>query len=167
MKVASPVLNGSYVLSDDDRAAFRGLPQRRQFASGALLHRFVTRGETSAEGPWWLLPFDLANLRAHASRNGLTLAQVARPLLAVRFDWSPSMDQLVTVRLLCDAIAWIGPARHQAFDEQPSNVVWIGGMQQVFLPNILADGKKTPPEVRQAHAGLPVPRAKVVAHERI
>ncbi|MCR9244814.1 MAG: hypothetical protein NXI31_07265 [bacterium] len=162
------VLNAGYVLRDDEIKTFRTQPEPRTFPAGQVLHRFVTRGETSVEGPWWFQPEVLRRIRLHASRRAIEAPDVARAWHAVRRDWSTRMDMLVTARLACPAIGWIGEARHQRYDDQRKNahVQWIGGGEQVFLPNLLADTQHTPPELREAHRGLPVPRAVIVSTER-
>lgn len=163
------VLNAAYELTKADQKPFRGDPVRKRFASGTRLHRFVTRGENRVEGPWWFTSAVLRRIRLHALKAGLPLTSVARPWLAVSHHWNTRMDFLVTAELECDAIGWVGAARHQHYDDEPENahVVWIGGAEQVYLPNLLSDTRQTSDAVRAAHKGLPIPRARIVDHEKL
>lgn len=160
-------LNRTVVLGPVEIAAFRGAPQQQLFERGDVLCRFITRGENSIEGPWWVLPQDLAAMRQHALRNGVGLPAVARARLAVSRDWSKRMDFVVTVKLQCAAFGWVGQARNQPVDSSRSNqnVLLIGGMRQVYMPNLLGDTYRTPAPVRVAHVGIVSPRAVVIAHE--
>ena len=164
-----PTLNSRGTLPSDIRSTFRGSPEATTFRPGERFCRFVTRGENSLEGPWWVRQDEMSRLEAHARRLGLPIQEVARARMAVREAWSSRMDFLVTARLLCSAVGWVGKTRHQNLaDTGPlRNVSYIGDGEQVYLPNLLCDNRFTTPESRTEHRGLPTPRAVVIDHKSL
>ncbi len=161
-----PVLNSHSDLPSNLRSAFGKPPQKTTFSPGERFCRLVTRGMNTLESPWWIREREMLRMERHAQLGGLALHEVVRPGLAVREDWNPSMDFLVTVQLLCSAIGWSGPARHQnAADKGTlSRVAFLGGKEQVYLPNLLCDNRFTSPTERREHRGLPTPRAVVTSY---
>ncbi|MBL8736756.1 MAG: hypothetical protein JNL12_10045 [Planctomycetes bacterium] len=163
------ILNDLHVLTAGERHAFGRPPQEQVFQPGTVLHRFVTRGENASQGDWWVTSATLELLRTHATRSKVPLANVVRARLAIARHWSPRLDFLVSARLSIAARGWVGAARHQRVDatRANANVVFLGGTEQVLLPNLLGDTHRTQPKVRKAHGSLPSPRAVVIAHQRL
>jgi hypothetical protein len=163
------LLNEVHELTAGERHAFGRPPQETVFQPHTVLHRFVTRGENASQGDWWITSATLEVLRSHAARSKVPLPAVVRARLAIARHWSSQLDFLVSARLAIAARGWIGPARHQPVDAERSrtNVVVLGGTEQVLLPNLLGDTHRTQPKVRAAHRSLPSPRALVIAHQRL
>lgn len=163
------LLNELHELTAGERQAFGRPPQEHVFQPGTVLHRFVTRGENASQGDWWVTSATLESLRTHAARSKVSLPAVVRARLAIARHWSPRLDFMVSARLSIPARGWVGAARHQPVDADRSraNVVFLGGTEQVLLPNLLGDTYRTQRKVSLAHKALPSPRAVVIAHQHL
>jgi hypothetical protein len=163
------LLNEVHELTVVERHAFGRPPKETVFQQDTVLHRFVTRGENASHGDWWITSAILESLRTHAARSKVPLPAVVRARLAIARHWSPRLDFMVSARLSIPARGWVGAARHQPVDAGRShaNVVFLGGTEQVLLPNLLGDTYRTQLKVSLAHKSLPSPRAVVIAHQHL
>jgi hypothetical protein len=68
---------------------------------------------------------------------GVSAKQFSRARNAVTLEWN-SMENLLIVSLTVAAFGFFGMASHQRMEQDPSmsNVVWIGGATQLWIPNL-------------------------------
>ncbi|MGB0931798.1 MAG: hypothetical protein ACPGVB_13535, partial [Chitinophagales bacterium] len=57
--------------------------------------------------------------------------------LAVKTEWNPQMDHICIGELIHPAYAWQGRCRYQPLSDASSNVLLMGGLNQIYLPNLL------------------------------
>jgi hypothetical protein len=120
------------------------------FLPGMEFYKFSDRAPFGPNGfasPWWfgvkpLVPGDLGldELIRRASRLKIEAQDFARARAAVTREWN-TMNGVIVIRLLHPAFGLVGRCRHQQYslDPQLSNVAWIGGAWQVYLPNLTCE----------------------------
>lgn len=130
------------------------LARKERLSKGSELWKLGTghlRGEVSA---FWCRGSLLQELRERFSRlenPEIGFAQFIRARMAVKHEWS-GMTHLHRVELRVAAHAWVGPTRAQREPRDPTsgemlrspdgggfsstNLSWIGGDEQIVIPNL-------------------------------
>jgi hypothetical protein len=137
--------------------AFRGTPVKTLFSPGALLCRFITteseknkiRGNEIFKSPWWMGWTAAIKEIKHWSASGATPKDVVRGRMAVTSDFNSELDSVVQIILTKPVYAWRGFARHQA--DTLRRVTYLGGGEQLYLPNLAADDKGLSSAVARMH----------------
>ena len=127
------------------RDAFLGMPAKTLIPAKRLLCRFISTGATPTDpngteiylGPWWTEWESTAKLLHKWKTAAATPREVLRAELAVTRDFSRKFDGLVQIVLTQPVYAWRGPARHQ--EDKQLKVTYLGGGEQLFLPNLASD----------------------------
>lgn len=132
----------------DHQAAFlKNKAEKRRFEPGTLLYKFTGRPLVDERGrvsPWWsgVRPLNKDDpgrdgAIERSARLGVAPRNFARARSAVTFQWN-TLRGLIEVRLKKRAWGFVGRCSSQRYDERPefSNVVWIGGAWQIYLPNL-------------------------------
>jgi hypothetical protein len=127
------------------RGAFRGIPAKTRIDPGAVLCRFITtetgkkryRDSGIYSSPWWLDWSTTASMLDRWKRARVAPRDVIRGRLAVTRQFSPRLDSMVQIILTRPVYAWKGIARHQ--EDKASAVTYLGGGEQLFLPNLVSD----------------------------
>lgn len=129
--------------------AFAGNVRRQLLYSGHELYKYTEYSVFKPDGsvsPWWssVEPIDaddpgFSQSMERSSRLGVTPARFARVRTAVTEQWN-RMSNLTRIRLKVPTYALVGRCAHQPIDNDPSysNVVFIGGGWQIYLPNLTA-----------------------------
>jgi hypothetical protein len=147
--MAGTVLNSGLMLGSapsDVRAAFTGGAEPRLLPQGWRVYKYTQHSLVSSSGrvtPWWssIEPIDagdpgLAGSLERAARLGVDPARYGRARAAVTEEWN-SMDKLLTASLLVPVYGLVGRCAFQRVsDNGPSNVVFIGGAWQLWIPNL-------------------------------
>jgi hypothetical protein len=124
-------------LNPDVLAAFRGSPREVTLGKGTRLYRFVTeRVNNVVESPWWSDAITFNEIVRLATRTDKRLGDAARARLAVTTEWNPEMSSMCIVALTREAQAWKGVTRHQSLSQQDRSVLLIGGIEQLYVPNL-------------------------------
>ena len=132
-------------VNHDVQDAFTGGVARKVlFVSGYEFYKF-TQYPLSRHGevtPWWSSvkptgPKDtgLDILLERSERMAVNPTTFARARNAVTNQWN-SMTGLLIAKLRVPVYGFVGYVRHQKMDEGISNVVFIGGAVQVWIPNL-------------------------------
>lgn len=129
----------------DIRAAFRGTPSKTLLPAGQMLCRFITTesrktrvpGTNTFLSPWWMDWSMTASELARWKTAKAKPKDIIRARLAVTTDFSQQLDSLVQIILTQSVYAWKGLARHQ--DDKLRRVTYLGGGEQLFLPNLASD----------------------------
>lgn len=124
--------------------AFIGLPQRVLLRAGELLCRFITAenaklnhyGNEVFRSPWWHTMDSFMQIYNLAKRVQAPLDQTARARLAITEHFNPTMQYFCQITITQPIYGWKGFARHQ--QEKRSNLVYMGGAQQIYLPNLVS-----------------------------
>jgi hypothetical protein len=139
------------------RDAFRGTPVKLLLESGAMLCRFITteskqkliRGNETFKSPWWL-EWKTASAEIHRwSSAKVSPKDVIRGRMAVTTQFNQNLDSLVQIILSEPVYAWKGIVRHQA--DTVLRITYIGGAQQLFVPNLSSDGSGLSSPVAYMH----------------
>ncbi len=125
------------------KEAFWGPPGKFLLLPNVSLYRMVTLADPRVgyEGnelflsPWWYPKETWHELSRIAQRLDRPLPLVARTHLAVREAWNQKMDWLCEIQLKKPVWCWRGKIRYQQTEES-SGVCFMGGLDQVFLPNL-------------------------------
>jgi hypothetical protein len=139
-----PIHNESFDFNRDasaeDKRAFVRPPERRRFESGTRLYRFLTRHMERSSGmfssPWWTSTETYGEIARAAHVLKTSITDVARVRLAVTRDFNPGMNEVCRIQLTKAAYAWVGLARYQGRNLGDSDVLLMGGLEQVYLPNL-------------------------------
>lgn len=149
------ILNDKIVLStqpqDVQKAFIRGFAEPKLFPAGYRLYKYTSYGLFSPSGgvtSWWfsvdpVVPGDtgLAGLRQSADNLGVASNQYARARAAVDQGWGNGMRGVLIARLLVPAWGLVGRCSAQNVDSKDaslSNVVYIGGAYQLYIPGLSA-----------------------------
>jgi hypothetical protein len=136
------------------QAAFIGTPVYVELPKGERLYKIVSlpvARERVLRSPWWIRQRTLDVLRLRALHLQRPLAEVVRSHLAIAVEWNPGMDTLWIVVLAARVPAWEGRARTQPVSTASREVVFLGGGQQVCVPDL------KPGQIAQEYTGyLPV-----------
>jgi hypothetical protein len=127
------------------RNAFIGAPTKTMISAGEMLCRFITteteKKEYESSGiyssPWWADWNVTARMLARWKAANIKPRDVIRAKLAVPRQFSAGLDSLVQIILTQPVFAWKGIARHQ--EDTVLKVTYIGGGEQIFLPNLVSD----------------------------
>lgn len=112
----------------------------------AHLNYSITLFHNGKATPWWssVVPINPADtgldvLLERAARLKTSAASFARARNAVTQQWN-SMSGLLVAETMTPVYAFVGRVAHQPYDERPefSNVVFIGGAIQLWIPNLTA-----------------------------
>ena len=157
-----PILNGNLEWSQFDRNpeirnAFNGVPAKTLLPSGAMLCRFITTETAKKEyvdsgiysSPWWTEWGTTAKMLGRWQTATVKPIDVIRARLAVTGKFSAKLDSLVQIILTQPVYAWKGSARHQEDDDL--KLTYLGGGEQLFLPNLVSDKKSLSCSVAYLH----------------
>jgi len=117
-------------------AFMRGVAEKKPFSRSTVLYRLVTNLQNTGIGEWWQASSALSEYRFRAMQASAPLADYSRARLAVSVDWNARMDSLCKVMLLEDVVGFEGRSRHQPLSRQLTNVLLIGGGNQIWIPNL-------------------------------
>ena len=147
------ILNDSLAfpnLSPSQRAAFKdGRAIKYYFGPDTEFFKYTQLpvfGPSKFASPWWaavrpgVVPDQgLPGLLNWSQRQNISPQAIIRARAAVTWEWN-TLAHLAIVRLTCPAYGLVGHCRQQKYDLNPqnSNVSWIGGGWQVYLPNLTA-----------------------------
>jgi hypothetical protein len=144
------ILNQQFEWSDfksnpDLRNAYQGTPAKTLLPRDRLLCRFITteskargvRGNEIYLGPWWTEWRSTVKLLNKWQAAATTPKEVLRAKLALTRGFSQELDGLVQIVLTQPVYAWKGIARHQ--EDTLLKVTYMGGGEQLFLPNLASD----------------------------
>ena len=120
-----------------DRQSFRGSPRKMIWHPGKPLFRFLTPNKNFVLSPFWYGEDTWRQVLEHCHRGELSISDVARARLAVKTEWNPEMSKICKLDLLQPAYVWIGPAKYQRLSDHHDNVLLMGNLEQVYLPNLL------------------------------
>jgi hypothetical protein len=147
--------SGIVVSHPDVGRAFRGIPETTLLATNEMLCRFITT-ESKKKGipgnhvffsPWWMewrtIVGMLSRFKAAAPKD------VVRAKLAVTEDFSRELDSLVQIILTEPVYAWKGIVQYQ--NDSASQVTYIGGGTQFYLPNLASDAQGLSSNVAYMH----------------
>jgi hypothetical protein len=129
--------------------AFRGRPIKTQFNRGDAFVRVISTEHGGEKGtgifssPWWQREQSFYKLLRDF--RGVEPVQIMRGKLGIALTYSPRLDGLVQIVLTRRVYGWIGLAEHQ--EEPLTKLCYIGGAEQVLLPNLDAR-ENFPPYVR-------------------
>jgi hypothetical protein len=130
------------------RKAFRRQQATKKLLhSGHQLYKFTGYSLFRPDGsvtPFWfsvspITPGDtgLAGLQERSVVLTSEASTTARARGAVTRQWNP-MTGLLRARLVAPVYGFIGQCSGQPIDEAPSNVFFIGGAWQLWIPNLTA-----------------------------
>lgn len=147
----------SFANSPGVQSAFRGTPVKTLIPAGRLLCRFITAeskkngipGNEIYLGPWWTEWSSTAKMLNDWKTSKSTPRDILRGRLAVTKAFSSHMDGMVQVALTQPVYAWKGPARYQT--DKRAKVTYLGGGEQLFLPNLASDRTGVTSNVAQMH----------------
>jgi hypothetical protein len=135
--------------------AFRGTPEKTLLALNTMLCRFITT-ESKRNGipgnhvffsPWWMEWTTAVGMLARF--KGAAPKEVVRARLAVTSEFSRELDSLVQIILTQPVYAWKGFAHYQ--NDNASQVTYIGGGTQFYLPNLASDAQGLSSNVAYMH----------------
>lgn len=135
--------------------AFRGTPEKTLIAANQMLCRFITTesvkrgipGNHVFFSPWWM---EWGTAVAMLSRfKAAAPTAVVRAKLAVTEEFSRELDSLVQIILTQPVYAWKGIAQYQ--NDKASQVTYIGGGVQFYLPNLASDAQGLSSNVAYMH----------------
>jgi hypothetical protein len=127
-----------------DLMAFTGIPERILLRPGDLLCRFITAenaklnhyGNQVFRSPWWHTMSSFMQIYNLAKQVNAPLDSAARARLAITQEFNPTMQYFCQITITKPIYGWKGFARHQ--QESGSNLVYMGGGQQIYLPNLFS-----------------------------
>jgi hypothetical protein len=127
----------------DARRAFLGVPRKIKLSPGLSLCRFITpenaklgyAGNYVFRSPWWFPISTLDEVLRVARLNKVPAVEAARARLAISDPYSPTMEGFCTMVITAPVWAWTGRASGQPKGE-PDNVWYIGGEEQIYVPNL-------------------------------
>jgi len=159
MTILNQNLDWNQVLAahPDYARAFRGMPVKTLIPQGQMLCRFITteskkkgtRGNEVFLSPWWMDWRTTSAMLAHWKTQHAGAKDVIRARLAVTTQFSQELDSLVQIILTKPVYAWKGPARHQ--EDQAQGVTYLGGGEQLYLPNLASDAQGLSSNVAYLH----------------
>ena len=122
-------------------ASFRGIPKQVTLPSGTKLYRIVTPGQNNNLGEYWFSEPTFKAILDQMKKQNHSFETVARPRLAVQKAWNLSMSHIVIFKLSVEMAAWIGPVRFQPHSSRLPNVLFMGNLEQIYIPNLAKDNR--------------------------
>ena len=137
------IVNINFRFSDmpaEHRMSFRAQPKKVLLPVGTKLYRFVTPGQNYLLSPFWIAHDSYSEIYGMSQKTQVGMVKVARARLAVMKEWSEKMDHICILRLLKPVYVWEGQTKYQPMSKKQSNILWIGGLNQVYVPNLVEPG---------------------------
>lgn len=132
------MLNDNYTLTTEDIAAFTGTANKVMLPSNTLLFRMITGNKNHLMANWWFQANEIERMIERSMKTS-DLVGFVRSRFAVKETWNPRMNYLLVIRLTSNIWGWTGKTRFQHSSEY-SNMTFIGGGQQVYVPNLSDKG---------------------------
>ncbi len=148
------IYNHEYQLNESELSTFRGIPQRMIWPQGVSLYRLMTPGQNRRYSPFWFSKSTFNQILAQMEDRGLSFEDVARPRLAVKKEWNTTMSQLCMLSLLEPVYVWKGPTKYQPHSDGYSNVLLMGGLEQILVPNLVTKDSNGEYEIYSAIARI-------------
>ena len=132
-------------LEHRDLLAFIGLPRQFLLKPGELLCRFIT-AESTQQGhhgnqifgsPWWHSMHAFMHIYNLSKTAQAPLGDAARARLAIVKKFNPTMEYFCQIVITRDIYGWLGRAKYQP--EEGTNLLYMGGAEQIYLPNLASD----------------------------